>query len=260
MEFSDFVTSGRLEPAQVNQLRRHIYDSALAGSRYLGTGNFKLIHPEDLESLFEAYDACVFDGHCRHALGSRRIRFRLSRRMTRAGAMTVRYEPRTEEGQEWFEIVVSTTLLFQTFWEESRPVTVTGIPCQDRLEALMRLFEHELVHLVELLVWQDSSCSRKRFQSIASRFFGHKEHSHQLITPDERAWESFGIRRGSRVFFDFEGKRHQGVVNRITRRATVLVESRNGVRYSDGRRYAKFYVPVEQLHPVDEPAILRGQR
>jgi hypothetical protein len=36
-------------------------------------------------------------------------------------------------------------------------------------------------------------------------------------------------------------------VNRVTKRATVLVEDARGVRYSDGRRYAKFYVPVGML-------------
>ena len=44
-----------------------------------------------------------------------------------------------------------------------------------------------------------------------------------------------------------EGSRYVGVVNRVTKRATVLVEDSRGVRYSDGRCYAKFYVPVGML-------------
>ena len=68
-----------------------------------------------------------------------------------------------------------------------------------------------------------------------------------MITPREHAAVEHGIRAGDRVEFEFEGDRHVGIVNRITRRATVLVESADGRLYSDGNRYAKFYVPVEAL-------------
>ena len=43
------------------------------------------------------------------------------------------------------------------------------------------------------------------------------------------------------------GARHVGVVNRITRRATILVESDAGTAYSDGKRYLKFYIPLTML-------------
>ena len=55
------------------------------------------------------------------------------------------------------------------------------------------------------------------------------------------------FRVGDRVTFLFEGVRHVGVVNRITRRATVLVESPAGTAYSDGKRYVKFYIPLPML-------------
>jgi len=45
----------------------------------------------------------------------------------------------------------------------------------------------------------------------------------------------------------FDGVRRVGVIRRITRRATILVESAAGARYSDGKRYEKFYVPLGQL-------------
>ena len=42
-----------------------------------------------------------------------------------------------------------------------------------------------------------------------------------------------------------------GVVNRITRRATVLVEDQHGLPYSDGKRYKKFYVPFGSLEAAE---------
>lgn len=167
-----------------------------------------------------------------------------------AGGKTARYTPRNGSGRPYYEISVSTTLLFHTFQDVDRPIVVCGLPCGDRLEALQRVMEHELVHLIEMLIWTKSSCSAARFQAIASRFFGHTDHRHQLVTPVEKAITQFGIRPGDRVRFRFDGVEHVGKVNRISRRATVLVEDQRGPRYSDGKRYAKFYVPMAMLEPL----------
>lgn len=225
-----------------------IKELTLRKSPYLDQPNFRSIHPDDLRRMFELYDDRFFGGACRQALGRWPLSFRLSRRMTSAGGKTVREEtflPRSSIVK--YEIVISATLLFQTFYDVDRPVIVTGLRCRDRFDALQRIFEHELVHLGEMLVWRDSSCAQSRFQSIASRLFGHREHTHQLITPIERASVRFGIRPGDRVEFAHDGRRLTGVVNRITKRATVLVESERGQPYSDGRRYQKYYVPVAHL-------------
>ena len=113
------------------------------------------------------------------------------------------------------------------------------------------MVEHELVHLIELLIWRQSSCSASRFQGIANRFFGHTEHMHQLITPREQAFTKYGIKSGDRVSFRLDGQHYTGFVNRITKRATVLVEDSRGRRYSDGKHYTKFYVPVQMLESVE---------
>ena len=110
--------------------------------------------------------------------------------------------------------------------------------------------EHELIHLVEMLLWSTSRCSARRFQSMARRFFGHTTHTHALITPRERAWAKFGIKPGDPVRFRFKGAQYTGIVNRITKRATVLVKETHGRRYADGHRYARFYVPVESLEAL----------
>jgi hypothetical protein len=64
----------------------------------------------------------------------------------------------------------------------------------------------------------------------------------------------FGIRPGVKVRFRFDDIERTGVVNRVSKRATVLVEDRQGRRYSDGKHYTKFYVPVQLLEPVDAQA------
>ena len=103
-----------------------------------------------------------------------------------------------------------------------------------------------MVHLIEQLCWQTSNCAAPRFQDIARRHFLHRAHTHKLITRRERAAQS-GIRVGSRVTFLFEGRQFTGRVNRLTKRATVLVEDTEGERFSDGHRYRRYYVPIGDL-------------
>ena len=149
-----------------------------------------------------------------------------------------------------YEIAISTPLLYQTFADVHRPVRVNGLLCRDRVEALQRVFEHELLHLLEMLLWARSSCSAPRFKGLAWNYFGHTATKHDLVTQPERASHRFGLRLGDRVAFVFDGVRRVGVVRRITRRATILVESAAGAPYSDGKRYEKFYVPLGQLRKL----------
>ena len=146
--------------------------------------------------------------------------------------------------------MLSSTLLFQTFEDVDRPVEVTGRQCKDRLEAMQRIAEHEFVHLIEMLIWNDGNCSEARFQSIANRYFWHTDYKHDLITQRERAATKFDIRVGDYVRFGHDGRYLQGRVNRITRRATVLVPDKSGERFSDGNHYLRFYVPLERLKKV----------
>ena len=249
MDLETQLTGGRLQDGERKALAREIQEIAIRQSRHLDRPNFRAIHPSDLHRLFQLYDDRFFDGQCKRTIGKCPLSFRLSRRMTSAGGKTVREETFLDNGKSRvkYEIVISTTLLYQTFYDVDRTVIVTGVKCDNRFEALQRIFEHELVHLMEMLIWEDSSCSRQRFQSIAKRFFGHLEHTHQLITPRERAVAKFNIRPGDAVAFDYEGRILHGFVNRITKRATVLVESDSGRPYSDGKRYEKYYVPVSTL-------------
>ena len=252
MDLAEIALKTQLTPEVVQQRTRGIYERLLSRSRYLQSGNFRSIHADDLATLFEAYDTEFFRGACFAGLGGRRLDFRVSTRMTSAGGKTFHYTPRTQGSPDWYEIAVSAPLLFQTFRDVSRPVTVCGVSCKDRLEALQRIFEHEMIHLVELVSWNNSECSAPRFQSITSRLFQHREHTHNLITQSERAKVKFGIVAGTRVQFEYEGRIFSGIVNRVTKRATILVEDPRGLRYSDGKHYTKFYIPLDHLQPVGQ--------
>ena len=216
----------------------------IAASSWIDEPDFTAIHPDDLEFLFDAYDRRFLQGRTRRRIAPGSLTFRLSSRMTRAGGMTTRRQ--RVDGRADYEIAISSDVLFNGFASDDPGVSVAGIPCANRLDALQRIFEHEIVHLVEFLRAGKSNCRARPFQELAHRLFRHRTHTHKLITRAERAAQA-GIRIGSRVSFPYRGRRVTGRVNRITKRATVLVEDRKGARYSDGKRYRKHYVPLALL-------------
>ena len=239
-----------LDPGRerINAWTREIGQELVTASSRISGPNFTAIHTDDLAFLLDAYDRRFLKGFVRRRLAAEALVFRLSSRMTRTGGKTTR-RPRADGGAD-YEIAISTEILFNGFADDDPRVSVAGIPCANRLEALQRIFEHEIVHLVEFLRTGDSKCGALPFQELAYRLFRHRNHTHKLITRAERAAQH-GIRVGSRVSFSHRGKRVAGRVNRITKRATVLVEDPQGERYSDGKRYRKHYVPLVALELAD---------
>ncbi len=245
----------RHQPEVIADRQRLIYGAVLSRSKLLASGNFEAIGHEDLKRLLKLYDDLFFGGllvKMVHDDGAGEVELRLSARLTRAAGKTIlrRKQERTIFGSRihtHYEIAVSTLLLFQSFDGEARSVTIGGLPCLDRLEALQRIFEHELIHLAEFLAWGKSSCSADNFKGLSGQIFGHAGVHHDLITPREIAADRHGVRLGDLVHFEIEGKQITGRVNRITKRATILVNHPDGRPFSDGHRYHTYYVPLAML-------------
>jgi hypothetical protein len=241
--------------SEVQNRVRRIYETMLAQSPQIRDANFRLIGTDDLERLFIWYDQEFFRGRLGEMVLEDEafpVTFRLSRRLVSAAGQTMRQVRRVKHNgtptlRIEYEITISTTLLYNTFQDVERPVTVGGLSCQDRLEALQRIFEHELLHLAEFLGWGRSNCRADNFHALSRRIFAHEGAFHDLITPHEQANTTFDIRVGDHVSFEVEGMQQAGRVNRITRRATVLVEDPHGRKYTDGKRYLIYYVPLPLL-------------
>jgi hypothetical protein len=243
------ILSDSLDRREQNRRQNIVYNFMLRNSESIRRPNFEQLSSSDLGLLFHVTDEQFFHGKLGQACETtaRPLKFRLSRRMTTSGGMTTMQQ--VAENVRDFEIAVATTPLFQSF-QQNEPSRVGGRACQNRLQALQRIMEHEMVHLAEMLIWNDSNCSAKRFKSISRRFFGHTESNHQLLTPRDIAKTKYKINAGDRVAFHLNGRKMNGLVNRITKRATVLVVDSRGTLYTDGKRYLKFYVPINQLQKV----------
>lgn len=246
------VLAMRIPASIAADRQRQVFDSMLRLSSSISSPNFAEIGRDDVRRMVMLYDDLFFDSQITRLARREGLSFSVSGRLTKtAGKLVTHYQHNGAQQKRRFEIVLSSTLLFQTFNDVHRPVEVTGVLCRNRLEAMQRVVEHELVHLIEMLLWENSSCARRRFQGIAGNVFGHRDYRHDLITQAERAERKYQLRVGDAVAFEFEGITRVGFLNRITRRATVLVPDPAGHRFDDGRRYVRYYVPLERLRRAE---------
>jgi len=227
---------------------KRIYLNMLNRSENVSEGNFTKIFVEDLKFLFEQYNKDFFSRLLEELLNKEKknkLIFRLSSRMTKSGGSTSKI---IKKNQIIYKITISSYLLFQSFLDIKRTIKINGIICKDRLEALQRIFEHELIHLLELLIKGESNCSSDSFKILAKLFFHHTDNKHELITQEERAFLRFGAEVGDKVSFEYNKKTYIGIVDRITKRATVLVKDNEDSKYANKEGFLKFYIPISMLN------------
>jgi hypothetical protein len=293
-------SSSSLSPSQrsedIRRKQQHVYSDAL---KIVEEENFTSLTTRQLSALFYLIERHHLEGTLRQILKNegRQISFRLSQRMTsRAGQLLTEIDTPQQH-----ELAISTYLLFQTFSSRNqihRPITVNGLSCTNRLHCLLRLVEHEMVHLllccttlvdcfmtdrhheyVRCLSPSSSSFSPSTmpgecyhgptFQLLAGQLFGHTEWTHDLPTPKEIAYQMHQLTVGTLVQFYLEGELLTGKVNRIQKRVTVLVKDNpttsgkyhpDSREYSDGCHYRKCYVPIGECEVVEEKKSAKKRR
>jgi hypothetical protein len=216
------VTGGELRrlrysSADIEQRVAAIRCRALAESLTFCEDSFGSFGDRDLAMLLRLYDRYFLDHFIRDACGGR-LTARVSNRMTKtAGKIT--YARSTGP----YTISLSKHLVLKAFSARHAPVTVNGVACRDRLGVVMRLLEHELVHLLELLLYGETSCAKQRFRRMSRDVFGHADVTHELLKQDRDPASVRCVCVGDHVRFQFRRRWLSGTVSRITRRATVLV-------------------------------------
>lgn len=218
------------------------------------------ISPGRLELIFWGYDSLVFQNAFSVLIshGGHTLCFSANPRLTSSGGRLL--TSRAKKGARRFKIEISSYILARSFSDEMPgPFVVNGLPADSRLAAAILILEHELVHLAEYLLYGDSNCNLHRFRRFAYTWFGHTDVSHGLATARQEL-STKGLTVGSWVEFEHKGNTLRGVINRVTKRATVLIPcgARDGQKYNDGRHYRKMYVPLRYLRPVQGPAGKEG--
>ena len=106
---------------------------------------------------------------------------------------------------------------------------VCGLKANSSLEALLLVFEHELCHVIEFLLFNKSSCKGARFKVIAGNIFGHIDSYHKLPTNKQIANKVYGFKIGDSVVFEYKERKLTGFIYNINKRAVLLVPDKNGI-------------------------------
>ena len=207
--------------------------------KYLRTDNpYFNIDPKkrDLAFIFNLYDKHFFSELLSETVS---VSFDLSTKYTKTPGM-VKYSAKANEAK----ITVSIPLVFDAFIENHNGYHVNGIYCQCPIEAILRVLEHEIVHICEYIMYKTTDCSGSRFSKMAFELFAHTENPEKLGVDAPDVILSRSFKKGDLVTFIEHDRKHTGEIINITNKATVLV--------GDNYISKKYSVPLDMLRKVDE--------
>lgn len=242
------ILNTKMHSAHIDNKREKVSKLFMQKSANIKSGTISTIFITDLKLLFQLYDEIFFENWFKDEYKGK-LKFSLSKRMTKSAGLTLC--PKNIDIIKPEELVIEIRIGADFFFHYDSVEggkTVGGVKTTNSLEALQLVFEHELCHVIEFLHFKESNCSRERFKALANNLFGHTESCHKLPTYRQIASQKLGLNIGDNVSFTFEGKKLEGILYNINKRATVMVRDKNGTLMDkDGIRYSKYYVPLKLI-------------
>lgn len=202
------------------------------------------IRKETLQLLLSQYDELFLQGYLGRKLSN--LQVTISMRLTSSAGKFICIRGAFGRIKQ-AEIRMSGDFLLRL---NQGPFQLNGLLAATPQEAFLMVFEHELCHALETLLYGKTGHSI-RFLALAGGLFGHTATRHSLPTRRHEA-AADGLHVGSRVRFSCQGNLLCGVVTYIGKQATVIVPSVTGeYRDRSGTRYAKYRAPLSSLTSID---------
>lgn len=173
---------------------RNYIRAVLLKNEFHGQPNFEKLTVSNVRTLFDLYDDLFFDHQIKQysnqSNSSIDFEVTTSEKATTAGRCR-------RKGCEY--ILSFPNGLYQQLFTSSttrgRPLDLAGWTCSDRLECLMIIFEHEVVHLLMMLWGYDGKVKKGAgkkiyashgtlYQCILKYYFRHTEYTHSLLNND----------------------------------------------------------------------------
>ena len=173
-----FPVYNAYEPKFIEKQRKIIYDTLV--KKYRVDPNFTS-PPNILQSLFKLYDEYFFNNQISEIMEEKNItlKFAYNSRLTSVAG-------RCDRDGCKYDIYLSTPIILGTFNKDEKIHHTGGLQCKNRLECLMIVFEHELIHFVIGIVhghWKKDKIYKSHglfFQDLSNAYFGHTEYYHRL--------------------------------------------------------------------------------
>jgi len=219
--------------------RSSILASLLAADEGFRQIPVKSISRKSLQDLLHAYDTTFLCG----SLKRMQIQVTLSSRMTSSAGKFIFIRGAFGRIRQ-AEIRMSSDYLLRL---EYGPFELNGISVATPQEAFLLVFEHELCHALEMMLYGNTGHSG-RFLSLANGLFGHTKTRHKLPNRRQEAAKE-GLLVGAHTSFSYQGRELRGIITYIGKTATVMVPSAHGEYHdSQGRRYTKYRVPLSRIN------------
>ena len=227
-----------LDSISIIQRRAAILSKLLASDEAFCEIPVQGISQKTLDLMLQLYDELFLCG----ALKRLNIRVTLSARLTSSAGKFVFVRGAFGRIKQ-AEIRMSSDFLFRL---NQGPFELNGLSVATPQEAFLLVFEHELCHAAETLLYGNTGHSA-RFLSLANGLFGHSATRHKLPTRRTEAAQS-GLHVGSKVQFSYNDRKLSGIITYIGKAATVMVSSLCGeYRDKHGTRYTKYRVPLTRI-------------
>ncbi len=210
--------------------------------------NFKRFHISKIQEIVEYYDSICFNNEI---LSNSIVTIQsATKRMTRcAGNIRGRYLG--DSNYKYDFTIQFSPVVFQNAFSRFTSHIVNGIETFSRLEALLLVLEHELIHALEHLRYGKTGHG-KNFKRLAKKYFNHTGVYHALPTKGSIEYEERmmrdrlvanaskkSIEKGDKVYFYHKRTKVTGQVTNIRKRATVTT-----------KEYSTYYVPLSRLELV----------
>lgn len=229
-----------LDLAHCNRLRKEILKELLQMDPAFASIPVKSISPSTCSAMLTLYDQHFLCGFLKKSYTT--LDVTLSSRLVRSAGKFI-YAKNPHKRLEHAEIRMSSDFLYRL---TDGPFSLNGLSASTPQEAFLIVFEHELCHALEVVLFGATGHSN-RFLSLANGLFSHTDTKHSLPTRSHEA-SDLGVSIGSRVSFLYKGRQLTGIVSYIGKTATVFVPSTLGTyRDRKGIRYAKYRVPLSIL-------------
>lgn len=176
--------------------------------------------PEMLDDLFKFYDQEFFGGELTRIIFRDRLQvsFIYNPRMTKTGGSCKKIGPLS------YQINISSQVVLATFQNGEYSYSSNGLLCFDRLDCIMNIFEHELIHLAIFIthghVKGDTIYKSHGlyFQKLVAASFGHTAFKHCLLSKIEKAGCREDFEVGDQVTYTGKaGEPLRGVITKMNK-------------------------------------------
>jgi hypothetical protein len=172
--------------------------------------------PDILGKVFNLYDKIYFNNELNNIIRKNgvELKFAYSDKLTKTGGHCSKHK-------NSYKITISRVVILSTFTNGEKCHVSNGLQCSSRLECLLNIFEHELIHFVIQItkghIKSDPiyKSHGKFFRALVNAYFGHTETKHSLLHNLDKVGKREEFNVGDTV--TFKSKSGDYVVGKISK-------------------------------------------